>query len=117
MKRILMIWVTLLLLFSVVLFLFIDGIRGDVLENRIMKYNSCISWEKVPKKVWYTNHTFEDYSYFRGEVNDENTEWSYRDTKGEEQKLQFISDYEHEHLYSMVTYDFLYKNNSIDINK
>ena len=114
MKRILIIWIAMLLLFAFLLYLFIKSEHTRELELKMTTINDCISLRKSSQFVWYSNNNIGSYGP-RGERNEDNTEWHFINAKGEEQKLTYNTDYDYYILYQKVAYDDHYHNNSIDI--
>lgn len=114
MKRILIIWTAILLLFAFLLYLFIKSEHTRELELKMTLINDCISIRKSSQFVWYSNNNIESYGP-RGERNEANSEWHFINAKGEEQELTYNTDYDYYILYQKVAYDDHYHNNSIDI--
>lgn len=114
MKRILIIWIAMLLLFAFLLYLFIKSEHTRHLELKMTTINDCISLRKSSQYIWYSNHNIKSYGP-RGERNEDNREWHFINAKGEEQKLTYNTDYDYYILYQKVAYDDHYHNNSIDI--
>ena len=108
MKRILIIWTAMLLLFAFLLCLFIKS----ELELKMTLINDCISLRKASQFVWYSNNNIGSYGP-RGERNEDNSEWHFINAKGEKQKLTYNTDYDYYILYQKVAYDDHYHNNSI----
>lgn len=109
-----MIWLTMLLLFFILLSLFVKSSREHIEEERVLLLSDCLSWEKGSE---YGN--YQDYNRLtvQKRYNYDKYIVIYETYFDEIARDEYASDSVDLHLISKRTYDYSYKYGAVDVNK